>query len=99
MLMVRPLGKIEAFRGQQAQHRPVEFQEQALPRAATLLKRTLVKLIQQLADGAVQLRQREELAVTQRGQDPPLGDLHADLHLGLIARFSGPRGQHTHAVV
>ncbi|HEY6849369.1 MAG TPA: hypothetical protein VI320_24615, partial [Terracidiphilus sp.] len=46
------------------------------------LERTLVELVQQFPDGAVQLPETEELAMPQSGHDPALGNLHAHLDLG-----------------
>jgi hypothetical protein len=56
------------------------------PAAGQLLERALVQIGQQHGDGPVQLGQAEEAPVAQPRQDPALDHLHADLHLGLVAR-------------
>lgn len=80
---LRPLREIEPLHRQRVQRWPVQLQEQALPCAFALLDGPLIEPVQQLADGAVQFGQREELAMTQSGQYLPLGDLHADLYFGI----------------
>jgi hypothetical protein len=54
--------------------------------------RPAVKLVQQLADGPVQIRQTEEGLVAQPGQDPPLHYLDADFDLGLVSGLANPGG-------
>ena len=45
-----------------------------------------IQLAQELGDPLVERRQGEKGLVAQAGDDPPLGDLHGDLDLGLVAR-------------
>ena len=52
----------------------------------------LVELFQQLPNGLVEFRQREEPAVAQRRYDPALSDLHADFDFRLIAGLAGTCG-------
>jgi hypothetical protein len=77
----------------------LQRQEGRVAAAGQLLEGTAVQLGQQLADGGVQLAQAEEAPVAQPRQDPALDDLHADFHLRLVARMTGARRQHRHAVV
>ena len=48
---------------------------------------------------ALSFAQREERAVTKRGEDPALDDLHSHLGLRLIPRFSHARREHRDSVV
>ncbi len=43
-----------------------------------------VELVEQLADGSVQIGQAEKGVVAQAGQDPALDHLDTDFHLGLV---------------
>ncbi|MNQ75957.1 hypothetical protein D3C85_907730 [compost metagenome] len=94
-----PLGIDIGLLRQGAQGRPIQGVEGRLPRARQLLERSGVEPLEQHGDGAVELVQREELAIPQGGEDPALDHLHADLSLGLVARFTGPRRHHRHAVM
>ena len=76
--------------------------EQATTRAAAaleLLEGPRSEALQKLGDRVVQLVVVEEAPVTEAGENPPLGDLHAGLGLGLVARFTGTRGYDGYAVV
>jgi hypothetical protein len=44
----------------------------------------VVQLGEQLADGSVEIFEREELPVAQGRHNPALGDLHCVLHFGFI---------------
>ena len=55
--------RARAFDRQWSQRRPVQLREQAVTGTFALLERMLVELVQQFADGAVQLPQGEELAM------------------------------------
>ena len=54
--------------------------------------------MQTLGDRGVHLREAEEGAVAKGHEDLALGDLHADLDLGLVARLAHAGG-HDHASV
>ena len=62
-------------------------------------KGRVVEPLEQLGDRGVELGQREEGALAQRGQDPALDQLHRHLDLGLVARAPDARREHRHAVV
>ncbi|HSP98301.1 MAG TPA: hypothetical protein VL049_13810 [Candidatus Dormibacteraeota bacterium] len=92
------LGVAEAFGWQRAQHRPLQRLPQrpaALPVAA---HDAGIEVGEQLGDARVQLGEREELLVAQPGENPPLGDQHPGLHLGLVARMRRAR-RHDHRAV
>ena len=94
-----PLGEHVTLGRQRAEGGAVELLEQRTPRPRELAERARVESFKQLRDGGVELGQREERSVAKRGQDPALHDLHSDLHLRLVPRAPGPRGQHRHTVV
>jgi hypothetical protein len=77
----------------------VQRQEGRVAAAGQLLEGAVVQLGQQLCDGHVELGQAEEAPVAQPRQDPALDDLHADFHLGLVARAAWPSREHRHVVV
>jgi DNA-binding GntR family transcriptional regulator len=67
--------------------------------ARQLLEGAVVQVGQQLTDGRVELGQAEQAPVAQPRKDPAFDDLHADFHLGLVARATWPSWKHRHAVV
>ena len=84
--------------GQRTQQRRLALREHALAAAGQLGEGARVHGREPLGDGGVGLGEAEEGAVPQRRQDLALGDLHADLDLGLVARLGHARG-HDHAAV
>jgi hypothetical protein len=52
-------------------------------------RHAVVELRHQLADGSVNLVEREEAPIAQFGDDPARRHLHRHFHLGLIARLPG----------
>ena len=68
-------------------------------RPRELAERPRVESIEELGDRGVEFAQREERAVTKRGEDPALNDLHSHLGFGLIPRFSHARREHRDSVV
>jgi hypothetical protein len=85
--------------GQLAQQRCLALGEGARPGAGPLGEGSAVHGLEPLGDGGVGLREAEEGVVAQRCQDLALGDLHADLDLGHVARLADARRQHHRAVV
>ena len=51
----------------------------------------MIELLQQLGDGFIQFRQREEFSMAQDSDDPGLSDQNCVFDLGLISWFVGPR--------
>src|SRR5262249_23616578 len=47
----------------------------------------VVDLLDAVADGGIELGEREECALTELRDDPSGGDLHPDFHFGLIFGF------------
>ena len=82
-----PLGEHVALSGKRAKCRALGLLEQLTPRPRELAERARVEPLEELRDRGVELGEREERAVAQRGQDPALDYLHPHLGLGLIARF------------
>jgi hypothetical protein len=72
------------LRGQGPQGRPIELGEQAETAPRQLPKRARVEPREPLTDRLVRLRDREERAVAQGGEDPALDDQHALLRLRLV---------------
>ncbi len=94
-----PLGEDVGAVGQRAQRRPVELLELRAPRPRELAERPGVEPFEQPGDRRVELGQREERAVAEGGEDPPLDHLNGHLRLRLVPGPPHPRGQHRHAVV
>jgi len=86
-------------RGQGPQLRAFQRLEQALPAAVDLLERPGVDLRDAVPDRRVGLGEREEPAVAQPGEDPPLGDQDTVLGLGLVAGLVRPCRDHRDSVV
>ena len=82
-----PLGEDVGLGGQRTQRRAVDGLEGAASRAGELSERTRIEPFEPFGDGAVEFAEREERAVSQRGEDPALDHLHADFNLR-----AGPRG-------
>ena len=92
---VAPLGEFVPTGREWAEPRTIELLEQRAAGDAELPHRARVERREQFANGGVQLREAEEAAVAQHGQDPALGDEHVRLdrrlcRAGWPAR-AGPR--------
>src|SRR5215468_3118025 len=59
----------------------------------------LVDPVAQFPDSLVQLLNREEPPMPQRGDDPALGQLHTRFDLRLVTRLVWPRRNHSDAVM
>jgi hypothetical protein len=94
-----PLGELEGFLGQWLEVRLVEFLEEILPGATEILQGTTVELLKQHPHSAIDLVDREEGRVPERGDDPALRYLDGDFDLGLVPGLSGPRGDDAGRVV
>src|SRR5438093_2280498 len=81
---VLPFGHLEAVRGQGSQCGPVQALEQLAAGGAEVSHRAAVEIAELLPDRLVHLGEGEEGSVAEHGEDPPLGDLNADLDLGLV---------------
>src|SRR5512132_4689323 len=82
-----PLGKDVSFRRQGLKRRAVHLVEQLLPGGAEVAHDLgPVQPLEFLGDRRVQLGEREEAAVSQPCQEPPLDAQHAGFHLRLVAR-------------
>src|SRR5205814_5100063 len=88
-----PQRMLVALLGQWPEGWPVELLEQLAAAGAVVTHAPPVEIHQQLADALVERVQREERLVTQPCEDPALGDLHADLDLGLVTWRARARGQ------
>jgi hypothetical protein len=78
-------------RRQRPQRCSLHLLEETAPRARHLLEGPFVEPVQALGDGHVGLGEGEEGVLTQARQDPPFGEQHPCLHLGLVARLRRPR--------
>ena len=67
-----PLGEDVGLRRQRLQGGAVQFPVQLHTGAGQFAERSLVQLVEQFADGLVELGQAEELALAQRRHDPTL---------------------------
>jgi len=75
------------------------FEQGAAAAVAGRRHRLIVERGQLLADGLVELGQREELPVPQRRQQPAAGLQHAAFHRGLVARLARPGRDHRRAIM
>jgi hypothetical protein len=75
-----PLGELVARAGQGLERRPIDLLKQRASADTGDLHRPLVDGIDPLANGRVQIDEREKRAMAQGRQDPALRDL--DTHLG-----------------
>ena len=96
---VAPLGEFIPTGREWAEQRTIELLEQRAAGDAELPHRARVERREQLANRGVQLREAEEAAVAQHGQDPALRDEHVRLDDGFVARVAGARGHHGRAVM
>ena len=74
-----PFGILIGRAGQRHQGGPIDGLEELPAAGAELAHQAVVEFIDQLADGDVQLGQREEAPVAQPRKDPALRDLDGDL--------------------
>ncbi len=88
-----PAGERVGLRGQRLQVRPVEGRKQIGAAGIVAAHDAHVQLVQKPPDCDVQIGQREEAQVAQPRQNPALSDLYSDLHLRLVTRLVGTRGQ------
>ena len=79
------------MRGSGRERRPIELLEERAPADAGDLHRAVVDGVDALANGGVQIGEREERAVAQRRQDPALGDLDTDLDFGFVVSACATR--------
>ena len=73
--------------------------EERAPADADDLHRAVVDGVDPLADGGVQIGEREEGAVPQRREDPALGDLDTHLDFGFVGGRGHAGGNHHRAIV
>ena len=73
--------------------------EERPPAHADRFHRPEVDRVDALADGGIEIREREEGPMPQGGEHPALGDLHADFGFGFVFRPRHPRRDHDRAVV
>ena len=81
-----PFGQLVARARQGLERGPIELLEERAPADAGDLHRTLVDGVDALANGGVQIGEREERAVPQRRQDPALRDLDTDFDFRFVGR-------------
>ncbi len=81
-----PLRQLVARARQGLERRPIELLEERAPADAGDLHRAVVDGVDPLANGGVQIGEREEGAVPQRRQDPALRDLDTDFDFGFVGR-------------
>lgn len=89
----------EALRWQRAQRRTVGALEEDAAGYAVDPHHSIVEVGRQFGDALVERVQAAEGLVAEVRQNPPLGDLHGDLDLGLVARMQRARRQDGRAVV
>ncbi len=77
---------------------PIDVFEERPPAHAGLFHRAIIDGVDPVADGRVQIGQREKGAVPQRREDPPLRDLDTDLDVGFVLGPRDARGNH-HGVI
>ena len=94
-----PFRQLVARARQRPERGPIELLEERAPADAGDLHRAVVDGVDALANGGVQIGEREEGAVPQRREDPALGDLDTHLDFGFVGRRRDARGNHHRAVV
>ena len=94
-----PVGVFEAAVSEALKVRPVEFLEELSARALQLAHLPAVELLEEFMNRDIDLRDRVERAVAQRGDDPPLDDEDSRFDLRLVPRLTGSRRDHAGAVV
>src|SRR5262249_42020113 len=77
----------------------LDFFKQRTPAAAEVARHAVVDPIDALADGGVELREREERTITEFGDDPPGCDLDSNLYLRFVPSLSWSRRKNCGAVV
>ena len=93
------MSQLERRGGQRQELRFFQRLKTTVARALQLLKRLVVEPGQERADRDIQLAHVEKALVAQPRQNLPLGDLYAQLGLGLVARLFDPRRNDEGAVV
>ena len=94
-----PVGVLEASRRQRSQRGSLDLLEERPAALAVPAQLATVQVHQELAQPRVQRTERVEHLVADARQQPPLGDLHGDLHLRLVTRVQRARRQHGRSVV
>jgi hypothetical protein len=94
-----PLSVLIGLGRQRHQGRPIDGLEELATTRAELAHEPCIELVDQHADGRVQLDQREETPVAQPRQNPALDDENRRLDLGLVARLARARRQDGRAVM
>src|SRR6266498_2698069 len=88
-----PFGVFIGFGGQGLESGSFQSFKLRMARAWQFFERLVVEHIEQLEDGGIEIREREESQFAQTRQHPTLDNLYAILDLRLITRFFGARGQ------
>ena len=81
-----PFRQLVARARQRRERGPIELLEERPPTDAGDLHRAIVDGVDPLANGGVQIGEREKGAVPQRRQDPALRDLDTDFDFGFVGR-------------
>jgi hypothetical protein len=87
-----PFGKNVGFGRQRLKSRLLQILEQRTTAGAEMARRAIVDLRDQLGDGRVQCREREELLVAQLGDDEAGCHLHRNFDLSLSRARYGRAG-------
>jgi hypothetical protein len=93
------LSHLESQRWQRLHRRQVQCFEGLTAIARELLKVSLIQLLDELRDSAIERGQAVESAIAKPCKDPALGDQHTGLDLGLAFRLSWWRRKDHDAVV
>jgi hypothetical protein len=94
-----PFGVFERHIRQRRQCRPFDLLEQTPAGLAELTHRPVVQVLQQNADGGIQIGETEESPMAKPRQYPALDDQHRAFDLGLVARLAAARRQNRRVVV
>ncbi len=94
-----PRRDLEGLGRQRRQRGPVEPLEELAAARLVRPHRPVVEHAQKLGEPRVERAQARERLVADAREQPPLGDLHADLHLGLVARRPRARRKDRRLVV
>lgn len=94
-----PLGVLVARGRERPERGPVEGDEALVARIPELLRHGVIDLLDARPHGRIRLAEGGEGLVAQRGEDPALGHLDADLGGGFVARLAHPGRQNRCPVV